>query len=112
MVPDSSNRMSLTSPIFWLSAPSTSVPLNLVASHWSGFCELTKSALPALLSARGRSCDAAVALELDLEGELGACASAVDAISAPMATPINSFLLMERLLVGTEFCRAGRRPAL
>src|SRR3954463_8227196 len=36
-----SNRMSLTSPIFSLLAPITSVPLNLVASIWSGFCSVT-----------------------------------------------------------------------
>src|SRR5437868_5728693 len=42
-----SNRMSLTSPIFLSSAPITSVPLNLVASHWSWVCLETKCALPA-----------------------------------------------------------------
>src|SRR4029077_6161953 len=40
-----SNRISLTSPIFSLSDPTTSVPLNLDASHWSGFWDDTKFVL-------------------------------------------------------------------
>src|SRR5262245_19409901 len=36
--------MSLTSPIFWLSEPSTSVPLNFEARNWSGFCDGMNSA--------------------------------------------------------------------
>src|SRR3954454_12217433 len=44
-----SNSMSLTSPIFLSSVPITSVPLNLIASHWSFVCLDTKWALPAAL---------------------------------------------------------------
>src|SRR4051812_32384980 len=58
-----SNSMSLTSPIFLSSVPITSVPLNLVASHWSFVCLDTKWALPAalVLLALGAGVDGAVA---------------------------------------------------
>src|ERR1700686_4223769 len=52
-----------------------------------------KSALPPLPDA------AAGGLEVELGGEPGDCASAPDTISAPIAAPIISFLVMNRLLV-------------
>src|SRR5215510_6704799 len=48
LLPSLANRISLTSPTFWLSSPTTSVPLNFDAIIWSGFCAATNSALPAL----------------------------------------------------------------
>src|ERR1700688_4784376 len=93
ILPVLSKRMSLTAPIFALSEPTTSVPLNLVASHCSGSCDATKSALPPLPFV------AAGTFELELDGEPGDCAKAPDTISAPIAAPIISFLVMDRLLV-------------
>src|SRR6185437_13117752 len=52
----------------------------------------------------GWLCVTAGGLELGLDGEFGDCANAPDTISAPMATPIISFFVMDRLLVrASEF---------
>src|SRR6185503_264344 len=116
--------MSVTSPIFWLSGPTTSVPLNFDASHWSGFCELTKAALPlaapltwpvvagialSLLAAAGLPWSLLAAAG-GLVGELGAfgaCANAPDSSSADSAVPsINVF----NIIASLELCGGGICP--
>src|SRR3954469_24938709 len=98
-----SNRMSLTSPIFSLLAPITSVPLNLVASIWSGFCSVTN--LPdawalddgeALVEgdgciAGGDDCCVVGGEDCDGDGE-GACAKAEPANSAAAAVLIMNLV--------------------
>src|SRR5512143_2149370 len=83
--------MSLTSPIFLLSLPMTSVPLNFEARNWSGFCDVTKSALPDELD--GAVAAGGLAPGLGLVGEVD-CAIAPVAISAPIAVPIISLLII------------------
>src|SRR5450759_3019637 len=86
ILPDLSNRMSLIEPIFWLSEPSTSVPLNLVATHCS-VCD----------------CAAVGGLELEFGGELGDCANAPDTVSAPSAAPIINFFIMDIASLNCEW---------
>src|SRR5262245_44608465 len=108
--------MSLTSPIFWLSLPTTSVPLNLDARNWSERCELTNFAEPASGFAAAEELGAGDVISGDLAGgvaggddcaagglgELGA-GGVPSATAAPIIRPVSavvtiSFFSMEILL--------------
>src|SRR5262245_23441496 len=98
--------MSLTSPIFSLSLPTTSVPLNFDARNWSERCELTNfgvdaplAGAAALLLGAGVVISGALVAsgalggELDCaaggEGELGA-GGVPSAIAAPIIRPVSA----------------------
>src|SRR5712691_1653440 len=100
--------MSLTSPTFWLSGPSTSVPLNFEASHWSGFCDDTNCALPVVPVVGFMSAFGALAFGMsgiskggaagvDAGGD-GARANAVPSANALTAEINASFLSIAGLL--------------
>src|SRR3989440_12906886 len=101
--------MSFTSPTFWLSGPSTSVPLNFEASHWSGFCAAMNCTSLAFMSTFGVSTFGvswvAAGGDAGLDGA-GACASAVPSANA-LTAEINASLLSIAGLHGELFQEAS-----
>src|SRR5262245_50846342 len=116
ILPSLSNRMSLTSPIFSFSLPTTSVPLKFDARNWSERCELTNFAEPSPGFAAADELGAGELISGDLAGGVAGgddCAAGglgalgaggvPSATAAPIRRPVNavetiSFFNMEILL--------------